>query len=97
MATRQSDFTQTYASWQAEPPGPDARLRSPGAVATSAAGGEDAGPAMAGFPGGAQKGQSGRERRRYAWLYDDDDIWGADRIDRAPPVIDGDDWRAPRI
>jgi hypothetical protein len=63
----------------------------------SAAGAPDAGPAADGFPGGARTGRSHKERHRYAWLYDDDDIWGADRVDCVPPVIDGDDWRAPRV
>jgi hypothetical protein len=97
MATGRSDFTQTYTSRPAERPGPDAQLRSPGAVDASAAGAEGAGPAVARFRGGAPTGRSDGERHRYAWLYDDEDIWGADRAGCAPPVIDGHDWRAPRI
>jgi hypothetical protein len=97
MAAGQSDFTQTNTSRQAEVPGPEAQLRSSGAVSASAAGPEDAGPAVARLPGAARAGRPDRERHRYAWLYDDEDIWGADRVDCVPPVIDGDDWRAPRI
>lgn len=97
MASGQSDFTQTYASRKAELPGLDAQPRSPGAVGAAGAGAADAGPAAAGFTGGAQTGWSDRKRRRYAWLYDDEDIWGAEGAGGAPSVIDGDDWRAPRI
>lgn len=94
MATGQSDFTQTYASRKAELPGLDARPVSPGAVDAAAAG---AGPAVPGFPGGARTGLSDRIRQRYAWLYDDEDIWGPDGADGAPTAIDGDGWRAPRM
>ena len=97
MATGQSDFTHIYTSRQAGLPGLDAQPRSPGAVDAAAAGAADAGPTVPGFPGEALTGRSGRKRHRYAWLYDDEDIWGAEGVDDAPPVTDGDDWRAPRI
>jgi hypothetical protein len=37
------------------------------------------------------------QRQRYPWMYDDEDIWGADTGGFAPPVTSGDDWRAPRV
>lgn len=62
----------------------------------SAAGGRDAGRATAGFPmGGAAAGQPERDRRRHAWMYEDDEIWGADGTDCVPPVIYGDEWQSP--
>jgi hypothetical protein len=97
MAAGQSDFTHSYASWQAGWPGLDAQPRSPEAVDAGPAGATDAGPTVPGFPGEPRTGRSGRKRDRYAWLYDDEDIWGAEGVDGAPTVIDGDDWRAPRI
>ena len=61
-----------------------------------AVGAQDGSRATTGFPmGGAGAGQSERERRRYAWMYDDEDIWGADGVDCVPPVIYGDDWQGP--
>jgi hypothetical protein len=58
---------------------------------------QDGSRAMSGFPmGGAGTGQSERERRRYAWMYDDEDIWGTDGVDCVPPVIYGDDGQGPR-
>jgi uncharacterized protein YukE len=63
----------------------------------SAGGTQDGSRAMPGLPmGGAGASQSERERRRYAWMYDDEDIWGADGVDCVPPVIYGDDWQGPR-
>jgi hypothetical protein len=37
------------------------------------------------------------DRARYAWLYEDDDIWGADTAGSTPPRSHGDDWHAPRL
>jgi hypothetical protein len=38
-----------------------------------------------------------RDRRRYAWMYEDEDIWGTDGVDCVPPSTYGDDWHAPRM
>jgi len=71
---------------------------SPEAVDPSAAGAQDARPATGGITaGGARIRQPEKERRRYAWLYDDEDIWGTAGFGCVPAVIDGDDWRAPRV
>jgi hypothetical protein len=39
---------------------------------------------------------AGRDRKRYAWLYEDEDIWGAEGADGVPPVSRGDDQPGPR-
>lgn len=99
MATGQSDFTQTHASRQAQAHAPGIRPRSPDPAEAWAERADGSGPAVGGspgvFPGDARSGRSGR--RRYAWLWDDEDIWGGDGAGRIPSVIDGDDWRAPRM
>jgi hypothetical protein len=38
-----------------------------------------------------------RNRRRYAWMYEDEDIWGTDIVDCVPPSTYGYDWHAPRM
>ena len=38
-----------------------------------------------------------RDRRRYAWMYEDEDIWGTDGVGCVPPSTYGDDWHAPRM
>jgi hypothetical protein len=35
-------------------------------------------------------------RERYAWLYDDEDIWAVVELQGAPPDARGDDRRRPR-
>jgi hypothetical protein len=113
MATGQPDFTRAYPCPPTEAPGPDDQPRSSRAVDARAAGRPDAdralagfpagrpdaGPALAGFPAGSActGPRPERDRRRYAWMYDDEDIWGADGAGCVPPVIDGDAWRAPRM
>ncbi len=48
-----------------------------------------AGRGMTGMPmmGGAGGGQGGKERERQTWLTEDEDFWGANEGDLAPPVI----------
>jgi hypothetical protein len=62
-------------------------------AATSGAGTASAEGETGGFPmmGGAAPGQSDKERRRQAWMNDDDGIWGAP-TDCVPSVIEGTDW-----
>jgi hypothetical protein len=38
-----------------------------------------------------------RNRHRYAWMYEDEDIWGTDIVDCVPPSTYGYDWHAPRM
>lgn len=38
-----------------------------------------------------------RDRRRYAWMYEDEDIWGTEGADCVPPPAHGHDWHAPRV
>ena len=44
---------------------------------------------MAGMPmmGGIGGGQGRKERERQTWLTEDEDFWGANEGDTAPPVI----------
>jgi hypothetical protein len=59
----------------------------------AAAGAQDGAAAegMNGFPmGGAGSGQgSEKERKRDAWMNEDDDIWGLNEVSAVPPVIGG--------
>jgi hypothetical protein len=68
-------------------------ISSQDAAGTSGVGGASTDGAMGGgFPmmGGAP-GQSDKERRRQAWMNEDEDIWGAPK-DCVPSVIEGTDW-----
>jgi len=97
MAAGRSDFSQTHTFPQAEVSGLGAPPWPPGAGDAAAAGTLDAGRQITGFAmRGAGAGRPDRDRQRYAWLYDDEDIWRADSVDCVPPMIWGDDWRAPR-
>jgi len=62
------------------------------AAAANGAGGASADD-MGGFPmmGGAAPGQSEKERRRQAWMNEDEDIWGVP-TGCVPTVIEGTDW-----
>jgi uncharacterized protein YukE len=80
---------------------PEAPGASASASSSASAGGQartqDGGQVATGFPmGGAGGAAAERERRRYAWMYEDEDVWGADGTDCVPPVIYGHDWRGPR-
>lgn len=98
MATGHSNFTPASASLRTHGPGLGAVPGSAGTPNACAADAQDAGPATAGLPAvGARTARPDRKRQRYAWMYDDDDIWGADALECVPPVINGDDWRAPRM
>ncbi|GEM_PF-3679250 len=69
----------------------------PGVVDGAAGGAHRGGPgqACAGPAAGAARPRP--DRARYAWLYEDDDIWGADTAGSTPPLSYGDDWHAPRL
>ena len=47
--------------------------------------------------GSAEVTRHERDRRRYAWMYEDEDIWGSDVADCIPPAAHGYDWHAPRM
>ncbi len=47
-------------------------------------------------PAGGGAARAERDRRRYAWMYEDEDIWGTDGVS-VPPSTYGDDWHAPRM
>jgi hypothetical protein len=49
------------------------------------------------LPGATEMARSDRDRRRYAWMYEDEDIWGSDVVDCVPPSTYGYDWHAPRM
>ena len=49
------------------------------------------------LPGASGMARPERNRWRYAWMYEDEDIWGTDLADCVPPSIYGDDWHAPRM
>jgi hypothetical protein len=98
MASEESEFTQKPTFLQAGLPRQGPQRRSPEGADASAAGAPGAGPTTGGFTvGGARIRQSDKARQRYAWMYDDEDIWGADSVQCIPPVINGDDWRAPKV
>jgi hypothetical protein len=46
---------------------------------------------------GAGVARPERDRRRYAWMYEDEDLWGTDVVDCVPPSTYGYDWHAPRM
>jgi hypothetical protein len=59
-----------------------------GAAAGEAASAEGAAGGMAGMPmGGGAGGQGGKDRERQTWLIEDEDVWGVNEGDAAPPVI----------
>jgi hypothetical protein len=47
--------------------------------------------------GAAGAARPERNRGRYAWMYEDEDIWGTDIVDCVPPSTYGYDWHAPRM
>jgi hypothetical protein len=47
--------------------------------------------------GAAVAARPERNRGRYAWMYEDEDIWGTDIVDCVPPSTYGYDWHAPRM
>jgi hypothetical protein len=65
------------------------------AAASAVARRAEPGPMRAGSAVAAARPQP--DRGRYAWLYEDDDIWGGDAAGSVPPLTYGDDWHAPRL
>jgi hypothetical protein len=53
--------------------------------------------AAAPLPWAIEVARPERDRRRYAWMYEDEDIWGSDVADCVPPSTYGYDWHAPRM
>jgi hypothetical protein len=47
--------------------------------------------------GSAEAARRERDHRRYAWMYEDEDIWGTEVADCVPPSTYGYDWHAPRM
>jgi hypothetical protein len=49
------------------------------------------------LPWATEAARPERDRRRYSWMYEDEDIWGSDVADCVPPSTYGYDWHAPRM